>query len=121
MLDTLSIIYDTIHLRGSSQPNTNQGGEQMRRRTAGRTIEKGPEALAETIEEVFGFANGTKDGVLKQLMQSGDYTQWGLSNAVTAFAQDKSLNYEQATELERIGGDIIMMPANDWDKVANVA
>ena len=89
--------------------------------TTGRSIEKGPEALAETIEEVFGFANGTKDGVLKQLMQSGDYTQWGLSNAVTAFAQDKSLNYEQATELERVGGDIIMMPEADWGKLARVA
>ena len=84
--------------------------------TTGRTIERGPESLAETIEEVYGFTNGTKDGILKELAQAGDYTQWGLSNAVTAFAQDKSIDYEQATELERVGGDILMLAADEWTR-----
>lgn len=88
--------------------------------TTARKIERGPEALSEAIEEVFGFSDKTKDGVLKQLVQSGDYTQWGLSNAVTAFAQDKALGYEEATELERVGGDILVMNRDEWDKVALV-
>lgn len=89
--------------------------------TTGRKIEMGPEALATKIEEVYNFRNEVKDGILKHLAEGGEYTQWGLSNAVTAFAQDQTLDYEQATELERVGGEILMMPATDWTSLSKAA
>jgi len=89
--------------------------------TTGRKIERGPESLSNAIEEVFGFNDTTKDGVLKRLIESGDYTQWGLSNAVTAYAQDTALDYEQSTDLERTGGEILMLPVDQWSKIAKAA
>ena len=50
-----------------------------------------------------------KSAILCQLFMDQDLSRYGLVNAVTATSK-MSQSYERATELERIGGEILSMP-----------
>jgi hypothetical protein len=67
-----------------------------------------------------GISDGEKGGVLKHLIQGGDLSRYGLFNAITRTAEDLA-DYDRATEFERIGGEVIELPANDWAAIANAA
>jgi hypothetical protein len=45
-------------------------------------------------------------------------TQWGLVNAFTYSANRSGLGYEESTNLEKAGGDILNLTANQWRKIA---
>lgn len=45
------------------------------------------------------------------LVQGGDLSKWGLSNAVTRTAEDAA-DYDRCTELERIGWNVVDLPAS---------
>jgi hypothetical protein len=47
-------------------------------------------------------------------------SQWGLANAVTRAAQDVE-SYDRATELEALGGDVVILPAGEWKALASAA
>jgi hypothetical protein len=79
--------------------------------------------VSETIEDVTKRYNLTQDegkDVLSRLLQGGDFTQWGLSSAVTNLANDVS-EYDRSTELEKIGGQIIDLQPTDWREVSRMA
>jgi hypothetical protein len=50
--------------------------------------------------------------ILGRLRESGDYTRWGLSSAVTRHAQE--LDYERASDLEVVGGRIASEAPKSW-------
>jgi hypothetical protein len=68
-------------------------------------------------EKTFGLTQVEGESVLEHLIRGGDLSQYGLHNAVTRSAQDND-SYDRASELERLGGRIIELPANDWQKLA---
>lgn len=74
-------------------------------------------AVVESAVEVLALPERASAGVLKHLAAGGDLTKWGLSSAVTRLAND-SEDYELATDLERAGGKILALPANDWNRIA---
>jgi hypothetical protein len=85
--------------------------------TAENQIKRDPiEALDKAIE-VMKVGDKHRPGILTELIRGGDLSQWGLSNAVTAYAQ-KVESYEEATELERVGGNIITLGKEDWELIA---
>ncbi len=47
--------------------------------------------------------------MLRHLATGGDFTRFGLLNAVTRTAEDAE-SYDRAIELERVGGEILEMP-----------
>lgn len=49
---------------------------------------------------------------------AADRSIWALSQAVTRFSQDVP-DYDHATELERLGGDIITLDPSEWRVLAN--
>lgn len=58
-----------------------------------------------------GMTQGEGKGVLNHLIHDGDFSLYGLSNAVTRFSQDVE-SYDRSTELESIGYTILgMSPA----------
>lgn len=57
----------------------------------------------------FGITETESDGVLQHLIESGDFTLYGLANAVTRFSQDVE-SYDRATKLEGIGYNVLTMP-----------
>lgn len=56
--------------------------------------------------------------ILGHLAAGGDMTQWGLSSAVTRTANDLD-DYEQATELEKIGGKLLALEGPNWNVISN--
>ena len=65
-----------------------------------------------------GLGQDEHDGVLHYLMQGGDLSRFGLSNAITRFSQDVE-SYDRATELETLGGEVIAMSVRDWRALRN--
>jgi len=72
---------------------------------------------SEAVEEVtrrFQLVETEKNSVLNHLIEGGELNVFGLANAVTRASSDVS-SYDRAVELERIGGEIIALPANTWE------
>jgi hypothetical protein len=62
--------------------------------------------VIELAAERFSFNKAETSGILRHLIEGGDLTMYGLSNAVTRTSQDVD-DYDRATELERVGWQII--------------
>lgn len=70
------------------------------------------EKVVDVVERVgkrFSFTGEERNGVLAALIKDGDLSRYGLHSAVTRYSQETAVSYDRATELERIGGDIIEM------------
>ncbi len=96
------------------------------------------ESLVDTIEETrkqpiedvvrvvelsskrFGFNEAEGKNVLKHLIEGGDLSRFGLFNAVTRASQDVE-DYDRATELERVGGQIVELKRTEWSELAMAA
>jgi hypothetical protein len=89
------------------------------RAAAGQKIDREPEEVVEVVGRKLGYTETEGKGVLKHLLMGGDLTRWGMANAVTRFSQDVS-SYDRATELERIGGQVVELPQTEWRKLASV-
>lgn len=76
------------------------------------------------VVEVYSRRAGLNEtegrGVLRHLIEGGDFSKFGLYNAVTRMSQDVA-SYDRATELERIGAQVIEIPADDWKRIAEAA
>lgn len=58
--------------------------------------------------------------VLTHLIEGGDLSQYGLFNAITRTAQDLD-SYDRASDLERIGGQVIELKPDQWRVLAEAA
>lgn len=67
-----------------------------------------------------GLLEAEGKSVLKHLIEGGDLSRFGLYNAVTRMSQDIE-SYDRATELERIGAQVIELPKADWRVLAEAA
>lgn len=76
--------------------------------------------VIEVTAKRFGLSDDTRGSVLKHLISGGDLSQYGLSNAVTRAAEDQD-DYDKASEMELIGGQIIDMTPRDWYALAEAA
>jgi len=66
-------------------------------------------AVVELATKKYGIPEGAADNILTHLIKEGDTSVYGLANAITRYSQDVD-NYDDATELETIGGKMINMP-----------
>jgi len=71
--------------------------------------------VVEAVAERYNFVDSEKANLLLHFAQGGDFSKYGLINAVTRTAQDVE-SYDRAVELERLGGTIIELPASDFAK-----
>jgi hypothetical protein len=68
-----------------------------------------PVTVVEITAERFGLDEREQSSVLRHLASGGDFTRFGLLNAVTRTAEDAK-TYDRAVELERVGGEILDLP-----------
>tara|TARA_Y100000310_G_scaffold28395_1_gene27034 strand:- start:7027 stop:8100 length:1074 start_codon:yes stop_codon:yes gene_type:complete len=76
--------------------------------------------VEETVERVtkrFQLSETEGTSVLEHLIRDGDYSKWGVANAVTRTAEDVE-SYDRTTELEKLGGDVIDLRLNEWTALA---
>ena len=88
------------------------------RETTEREINGSIEGAVEVVSDRFGLKEGERNGVLKWLVKGGDLTQWGLLNAITRTSQEVD-DYDRATDMERFGGEVLELPKQDWELIAN--
>lgn len=67
-----------------------------------------------------GLLESEGKSVLKHLIEGSDLSRFGLYNAITRMSQDVE-SYDRATELERIGAQVIELPKADWKVLAEAA
>ena len=90
------------------------------RRTKDMKFESDPVAVVERAANKFAFNETEQGGVLAHLITGGDLSAYGLLNAITRTSQDVD-SYDRATELERIGGQIIELNQTQWQELAVAA
>ncbi len=76
--------------------------------------------VVEVASKRLAVPEALNNSVLRQLAAGADLSRWGLLNAYTAVANDRD-DYETSTMLERAGGDILALPARDWQLIAKAA
>ena len=76
--------------------------------------------LLQKIGSAFGLREAEQDCVRNHLLAGHDMTLYGLSNAVTRYAQDVA-SYDRATHLEAMGYDIMTMPRRQWEHFNQIA
>ena len=85
--------------------------------TRGREITKPVAEFVEVGAKRFGLLETEAAGIMEHLIKGGDFTQYGAHAAVTRFSQDVD-NYDRASDLENIGGEIIRMDPSEWTTLA---
>ncbi|MBR4903888.1 MAG: DUF932 domain-containing protein [Selenomonadaceae bacterium] len=70
-----------------------------------------PVKSVELLADKFQLTENERGDILRQLFMGGDNSRYGLVNAVTA-ASKIAKTYERATDLERIGGEILSLPVS---------
>ena len=68
-----------------------------------------PVKAVELLADKFQLTENERGDILRQLFMGADNSRYGLVNAVTA-ASKIAKSYERATDLERIGGEILSLP-----------
>lgn len=76
--------------------------------------------VVELTAQRFGYTEKTQSGILEHLVKGGDFTRYGLMNAITRQSQDET-DYETATRMEADGARIIELPKTDWAQLAEAA
>lgn len=82
-----------------------------------RKIKAPVQEVVEEIANKYSLKETHKDSFLTNLIEGKDLSQWGVMNAITAIANTAE-DYETATELEKIGGSILMMSKAEWSTLA---
>jgi glucose-6-phosphate isomerase len=78
------------------------------------------QAVVEATVEQLSLSPAVAPGILGYLAKGGDFTQWGLSSAITRVAGEVE-SYEEATQLERAGGAIIALAPDQWEVIQAAA
>lgn len=72
--------------------------------------------VVELTGKEYGLNQLEQDGILKYLIEGGDLSLYGLSNAVTRLSQDVD-SYDRATQMEAIGWNVATMPPRLWKEM----
>ena len=84
--------------------------------SAERKITGRVQDVVELTGKAFSLSQGEQDDILTYLIQGGDLSLYGLSNAITRASQDVE-SYDRATVLEGIGYSVATMPEPQWKEM----
>lgn len=76
-----------------------------------------PVQVVEVTAKRCGLTEPERRSVLRHLVEGGDLSRYGLANAITRASQEVD-DYDRATDLERLGGEIIELPRQAWQALA---
>lgn len=98
--------------------NVQKMGDALRATKEGAQVENAFAAVDQLAKEV-DIRDGEKESVIQNMLEDGDFTRWGMINAVTKVANTDAVDYERACELEQIGGSLIDLHTSQWNRIAN--
>lgn len=73
--------------------------------------------MVELTAKNYGMNSDEQNSILKYLIEGGDLSKYGLSNAITRASQDIE-SYDRATVLEEVGWQVATMEPKQW-KILN--
>ncbi|MDU2064650.1 MAG: DUF932 domain-containing protein [Sporomusaceae bacterium] len=75
--------------------------------------ETGPDPIktVEVLADRYTLSQSERGGILRYFLMGRDSSRYGLINAVTRASQDLE-DYTRATELERLGGELLALPSD---------
>lgn len=76
--------------------------------------------VVELTSKRFRMNEAEGKSILKHLIEGADLSRFGLYNAVTRASQDVE-DYDRATEFERVGAQVLELPATEWKVLAAAA
>jgi len=88
--------------------------------TTTEKIDGDPVKAVEQVAIKWSLKDEDRKGIFKRLIEGADLSRYGLLNAVTRHSQDVD-SYEDATTLERLGGEIVELSPTDWKAIATAA
>jgi hypothetical protein len=101
----------------TNRENVQKMGDKLRALKQGEQVSDAFAAVDQLAKEV-DIRDGEKQDIISNLLSDGDFTRWGMLNAVTKVANTDAVDYERACELENIGSQIIDMQFQQWNRVA---
>lgn len=107
-------------VRGSVSRDIFQAHVDRLSETTRQKIEGNPVKAIEVVTKQFQLTSEHNSSILRNLIEDGDLSRWGVANAVTRLANEQA-DYEAATRLEKIGGKIIDLGERDWMLIAKAA
>lgn len=93
---------------------------KLREATGEKLDPKNIPQIIEAVKSSFSLNDQQGEDIMGHLLSGGDFTKYGLANAVTRTATDQD-NYDDATNLERLGGHVIELAKKDWQQIAMAA
>ncbi len=90
---------------------------------ASTQLELNAENLSEVVKNAascFKITEAEGEGILQHLHADGDYTLYGLANAVTRYSQDVE-SYDRASKLEEIGYTVMTMNPELFRRINHVS
>lgn len=72
--------------------------------------------VIELTGKTYDISQPEQDSILNYLIQDGDLSLYGLTNAITRASQDVE-SYDRASALETIGWQVATMPAAQWREI----
>lgn len=72
--------------------------------------------VVQLTAQSYGINTEEQEGILKYLIEGGNLSLYGLSNAVTRASQDV-VSYDRATTLEGIGWQVATMEPQQWKQI----
>lgn len=72
--------------------------------------------MIELTAQDYGFTKQESSGILDYLIHGGDFSLYGLANAVTRAAQDVE-SYDRSTDMESVGYTILNMSKDRWNRL----
>lgn len=88
--------------------------------TAEHKIEGDVVKVVELASKRFRLNETEGKSVLRHLIEGADLSRFGMYNAITRASQDLD-DYDRATEFERMGAQVIELPAAEWKTLAKAA
>ena len=79
------------------------------RQTKHETTGNDPIKTVELLADKYTMNQNERGSILRHFIMAGDNSRFGLINAVTRASQDID-DYNRATELERLGGELLSLP-----------
>jgi hypothetical protein len=76
------------------------------RAAATQEVTAEPMKVVEKAASNLQFSEAEQTSILENFM-GGEKTRWGMVNAITATSQDEDISYERASEMEKIGGQVL--------------
>lgn len=87
---------------------------------AGEKIDGDPRKAVEAVTELLSLNETESGSVLRNLIEGGDLSRWGVANAVTALANDTD-DFDRGDELQGFGGRIVELGKAEWKEIAKAA